>query len=104
MKNLEQKNNTNFETINEMLNNKYGEIGTKERELFNRESILFMISELIKDERKKQKLTQEQLAKKIGTKKQYISRVENGKLDIQVTTLISIVEQGLGKHLNFILT
>jgi len=104
MKNLEQKNNTNFETINEMLNNKYGEIGTKERELFNRESILFMISELIKDERKKQKLTQEQLAKKIGTKKQYISRIENAKLDIQVTTLINIVEQGLGKHLNFILS
>jgi len=99
-----EKNKQEFSTINEMLDSKYGVSGTPEREKFNRETILFMISELIKDERKKQNLTQEQLATKIGTKKQYISRVENGKLDIRVSTLINIVEQGLGKHLNFVLS
>ena len=87
-----------------MLDAKYGKSGTVEREKYNKETILFMISELIKEERKKQNLTQEELAQRIGTKKQYISRVENCKLDIQVSTLINIVEQGLGKHLNLVIS
>ena len=40
--------------------------------------------------------TQEQLADKIGTKKSYISRVENGHADIQLSTLQKIF-QGLGR-------
>lgn len=103
MKNKEN-NKINFSTVNEMLDAKYGKSGTVEREKFNKETILFMISELIKEERKKQNLTQEELAQRIGTKKQYISRVENCKLDIQVSTLINIVEQGLGKHLNLVIS
>jgi predicted transcriptional regulator len=43
------------------------------------------------------KLTQEELALKIGTKKSYISRLENGKCGIQLSTLRRIVEQGLGR-------
>jgi transcriptional regulator with XRE-family HTH domain len=43
------------------------------------------------------KITQEQLASKIGTKKSYISRLENGKCDIQLSTLYRIFQTGLGK-------
>ena len=39
----------------------------------------------------------EQLAEKIGTKKTYISRLENGKADIQLNTLFRIFE-GLGRR------
>jgi transcriptional regulator with XRE-family HTH domain len=39
------------------------------------------------------------LAKRTGTKKSYISRVENGKIDIQLSTLFKIFEEGLGKRL-----
>ncbi|MCS2348677.1 helix-turn-helix transcriptional regulator [Bacteroides thetaiotaomicron] len=35
-------------------------------------------------------MTQEQLAAKIGTKKSYISRIENGHADIQLSTLFKI--------------
>lgn len=42
-------------------------------------------------------LTQEQLAEKVGTKKSYISRIENGKSDIQVGTLFRIF-MGLGRR------
>ena len=57
----------------------------------------FLIGELIKEERKKAKMTQEQLADKIGAKKSFISRIENGKTDIQLSTLYRLLEFGLGK-------
>ncbi|MGB0879770.1 MAG: helix-turn-helix domain-containing protein [Polaribacter sp.] len=49
------------------------------------------------------KLTQEQLANKVGTKKSYISRLENGKCDIQLSTLYRIFEFGLGKQINLLI-
>lgn len=57
-----------------------------------------MIGELIKAERRLAKLTQEQLANKIGAKKSFISRIENGQSDIQLSTLFRLVELGLGKQ------
>ncbi|WP_394812103.1 helix-turn-helix domain-containing protein [Bacteroides cellulosilyticus] len=51
----------------------------------------------MKEERLKAGLTQEQLAERIGTKKTYISRIENGKADVQLSTLFRIF-QGLGKQ------
>ena len=54
---------------------------------------------MIKQARKEQGLTQEELASKSGTSKHYISRVENNKSGIELSTLIKIVEGGLGKRL-----
>ena len=45
-------------------------------------------------------MTQEELADKTGTKKSYISRIESGKSDIQLSTFYRIIEIGLGKTLN----
>ena len=44
-------------------------------------------------------LSQEQLASRIGTKNAYISRVENGHTDVQVSTLFKIFE-GLGRRIS----
>jgi HTH-type transcriptional regulator / antitoxin HipB len=57
-----------------------------------------MIGEMIKEERHLAKLTQEQLADKIGAKKSFISRIENGQSDIQLSTLFRLLEFGLGKQ------
>lgn len=57
---------------------------------------------MLKEARKEAKLTQEQLAEKVGTKKSYISKLENGKCDIQVSTLFKIFETGLGRKVNFV--
>lgn len=54
---------------------------------------------MIKQARKEQGLTQGELASKAGTSKHYISRIENNKSGIELTTLIKIVEGGLGKRL-----
>ena len=49
--------------------------------------------------RKEANLTQEQLAEKTGTKKSYISKIENAKGNIQFSTLIKIFEVGLNKRI-----
>ncbi len=86
-------------TFDELLDIKYGKPGTPERDEFETKSKAFIIGEIIKEVRKEAHLTQDDLAKRTGTKKSYISRLENGKIDIQISTLYKIIEQGLGKRL-----
>jgi ribosome-binding protein aMBF1 (putative translation factor) len=87
-------------TFDEHLNKQYGEKGTPKREKFENDSLAFRLGEMLKDERKKAQLTQEQLAEKTGTKKSYISRIEAGKSDIQISTFSRIIELGLNKKIN----
>jgi len=54
---------------------------------------------MIRQVRKEMGLTQEELAKKSGTSKHYISRIENNKSGIELATLIKIIEGGLGRRL-----
>ncbi len=90
-------------TFDELLDIQYGKIGTKKRDEFERRAQYFVISEMLKISRRDAKLTQEELAKKVGTKKSYISRLENGKCDIQLSTLYRIFEEGLGKRISLII-
>lgn len=87
----------NCKTFDELLDAKYGKIGTPERDKFEDEAQAFILAECLKDERKKAGLTQEQLAERIGTKKSYISKLENGHADVQLSTLFRIFN-GLGKR------
>jgi ribosome-binding protein aMBF1 (putative translation factor) len=88
----------NITTFNEHLTNRYGRRGTKKRTEFEIKAKAFLIGEVIKEERRLAKLTQEQLAEKIGAKKSFISRIENGQSDIQLSTLYRLLEFGLGKQ------
>lgn len=85
--------------FDELLDKKYGEIGTSKRNEFEERAHMFIISEMLKLARKEANLTQEQLAEKAGTKKSYISKLENGKGNIQLSTLIRIFETGLGRRI-----
>jgi HTH-type transcriptional regulator/antitoxin HipB len=90
----------NARTFDELLDVRYGKIGTKTRDEFEEKAQYFVISEMLKEARKEANLTQAQLAEKVGTKKSYISRLENGNCDIQLSTLYRIFESGLGKKVN----
>ena len=81
------------------LDNKYGKHGEPERNEIELKAHAFIIGELLKEERAKAHLTQAELAEKTGTKKSYISRIENGHADIQLSTLYKLIEQGLNKRL-----
>jgi ribosome-binding protein aMBF1 (putative translation factor) len=87
---------TDFE---DLLSEKYGEKGTTARDIYDAESLAFRLGVMLREARKKANLTQEQLAQKTGTKKSYISRIERGKSDIQITTYHKLVEIGLGRQL-----
>jgi len=90
------KNITNFDELIEL---EHGKIGTTSRNKYEENAQMFIISEMLKNARKEAKLTQEQLAEKTGTKKSYISKLENAKGNIQLSTLIRIFEQGLNKRI-----
>lgn len=93
----------NTKTFDELLDIKYGKIGSSTRDEYEAKANYFVISEMLKEARKEAHITQEQLADKIGTKKSYISRLENGKADIQVSTLYKIFETGLGRKIRLTL-
>jgi DNA-binding XRE family transcriptional regulator len=57
------------------------------------------IGKLIRESRIKSGLTQQELAIKSGTTRNYISRIENDRSDIELATLRRIIETGLGKNL-----
>lgn len=93
----DMNNLTNFE---DLLIEKYGEKGTESRDEFDVNSLAFRLGVMLKEARQDANLTQEQLAEKTGTKKSYISRIERGLSDIQVSTYHKLIEIGLGKHLH----
>jgi DNA-binding XRE family transcriptional regulator len=90
----------NVTTFDEHLDKRYGKIGTDKRTEFEIKAKAFAIGEILREARKEAKMTQEELAKKTGTKKSYISRIENGHSDIQLSTLYRIVEIGFGRKIN----
>ncbi len=96
---METKNN-NIETFDQHLDKRYGKTGSEKRTEFEIKAKSFAIGELIKEERKLAHMTQEQLADKIGAKKSFISRIENGHSDIQLSTLYRLIEFGLGRKIN----
>jgi DNA-binding XRE family transcriptional regulator len=81
------------------INEKYGKPGTPSREKYEEGFEAFKIGVLIKEARKRKHLTQEELALRSGTTKNYISRIENNASDIRLSTLMRIIREGLGGHL-----
>ena len=89
----------NCSNLDELLNVEFGAVGTLVRDEFDKETEAFCLAQTLREKRIRADLTQEQLAEKIGTKKTYISRLENGKADVQLTTLFRIFE-GLGRRVS----
>ena len=87
-------------TFDEHLTKRYGKIGSKKRTEFEIKAKSFAIGEIIKEERRLANMTQDQLAEKTGTKKSFISRIENGHSDIQLSTLYKLIEVGLGRKVS----
>ena len=95
--------NNNITTLDQILDKKYGEKGQPKREEWEQQFESFKLGVLLEEARNKMGLTQEQLAQKCGTNKSYISRIENNASDIRLSTLMKIIQQGLGGHLKLTL-
>lgn len=88
-----------IKNFDELIELEHGKIGTENRNKYEESAQMFIVSEMLKTARKDANLTQEELADKAGTKKSYISKLENGKGNIQLSTLIRIFEQGLNRRI-----
>lgn len=88
----------NAKTFDGLLDIKYGKAGTPRRDKYEEKANYFVICQMLKEARKEANITQEELATKIGTKRSYISRLENGNCDVQLSTLFKIFETGLGRQ------
>ena len=95
--------NNNITTLDQILDKKYGEKGQPKRQEWEQQFESFRLGVLLEEARNKLGLTQEQLAVKCGTNKSYISRSENNASDIRLSTLMKIIQQGLGGHLKLTL-
>lgn len=89
-------------TGTQMLNEKYGEEGTDSRKEFNARAKAWYYSELLKETRKENGITQAELAQRIGKKREYIVKLEKGETDMQLSTFLSI-SQALGLKFGLIL-
>lgn len=85
-------------TFDELIETEHGKLGTESRNEYEEHAQMFIVSEMLKEARKEANMTQEQLAVKAGTKKSYISKIENAKGNIQLSTLIRIFEKGLNRR------
>lgn len=90
-----------IKTFDELIDIEHGKIGTDSRNEYEENATLFIVSEMLKEARRELRMTQEELAEKAGTKKSYISRIENARGNIQLSTLIRIFEKGLNKKIGF---
>jgi len=97
------KKNKNITTLDELLDNKYGKRGAVKREKWEQDFEAFKLGVLLEEARKKLNMTQEELAEKCGTNKAYISRIENNASDIRLSTLMKIIQEGLGGKLKLTL-
>ncbi len=79
---------------NKLLADRYGKKGTKEREQFREDAFSFYFGEIIRNRRKELHMSQQSLAEKVGKKRPYISRIENGE-DIRLSNF-ALLANALG--------
>lgn len=91
--------NKNLTSFSYHLDEQYGAKGSKKRDEYEQGFEAFKLGVLLQEMRKEKGMTQEDLAIKCGTTKNYISRIENDASDIRLSTLMRIIHQGLGGHL-----
>jgi DNA-binding XRE family transcriptional regulator len=90
-------------SFDDYLDNRHGKEGTVTRTKWEAGFEAFKVGALLEEARVKMGLTQQELADKCGTNKAYISRIENDASDIKLSTLIRIVNKGLGGQIRLVL-
>lgn len=86
--------------LEDLLIRKYGTKGTPARDQYDADSLAFRLGVMLKEARREAKITQEELARRTGTKKSYISRIERGQSDIRMSTWQKLIETGLGRQMH----
>lgn len=81
--------------VEDHLSEKYGPVGSASRKEFQAKAEAWYYAELLREERKRQKITQKELGERIGKKREYISALEQGQTDMQLSTFM-LISNALG--------
>ncbi len=95
-----KKTKPELTSFSDFLDNEYGKKGSVTRNEYERGFEAFKLGVMLQEMRKEKGMTQSELAIKCGTTKNYISRIENDASDIRLSTLLRIIQVGLGGRLN----
>lgn len=87
-------------TFDDIKKEVYGEIGTPRRDKIEAELANLRVGLQIRNAREARKMTQSQLAEKIGKERSFISKIESDGKNLTLSTLYDIVTKGLGGKLN----
>lgn len=87
-------------TFDDIKKEVYGEIGTPRRDKIETELANLRVGLQIRNAREARKMTQSQLAEKIGKERSFISKIESDGKNLTLSTLYDIVTKGLGGKLN----
>ena len=98
---LDEKKLAHLKTGTQHLAEKYGEKETPSREEFDARAKAWYFAELLRNERKRQKLTQQQLGERIGKKREYVSSLEKGQTDMQLSTFM-LIANALGLRFSLV--
>lgn len=82
----------NLIDIDQLMDDRFGVVGSPEREEFRKEAYAYCVGQIIHDIRKEEKVTQEELAKRVGTDKSYISRIEKGLIEPGAGFFLRIID------------
>ena len=63
-----------------------------ESETLRKEAKAFCLAQIIQENRKREKITQQELAQRVGKDKAYISKIENGIIDPSVGVFYKLIE------------
>ena len=96
-----QTNNNNLTSVDDIMDNLFGKVGTPEREQFRREAYAYCMGQEIHAIRKTERITQTELASRIGVNKSYISKIEKGIIEPGVSTFYRIAN-ALGRSVELV--
>ena len=96
---MKKVKNSNITTFEEHFERQYGPQGSPKRNAHDDGFQAFRIGVLIHQERIDQGLSIEEVAKKCGMSKFYISKIENDAGEYRLNSIMKVIREGLGGRL-----
>ena len=87
-------------SLDTMIDKHIGKRGSEKREAFENELRIDLLGQAIRQARKEQQLTQEDLGKLVGVQKAQISKIENSVKNARFETILKVFE-ALGAKISF---
>ena len=84
--------NPKIGSMDAVLDKLYGKVGSPEREEFRKEAYSYCVGQIISDARKQEKMTQSELAEKVGISTTHLSHIETGNTKLSLPVFVDIAE------------